>query len=161
MVLLVLLSGCAVTTTTVLDEEVVGNQRPMASYQRLVVNDFTLERALFTDNPADKMGERDRRYAELPQRLAESVERYLRSHRIYRDVSRTQTHFDQQTLILTGQFTRVGRFRLSVEGRLLDAATKQEVAYFRQTLWDLLDTTDRVHELGREIADFISRIQYR
>ncbi len=156
-----LVVGCAATTTTTLDEEVLVNQLPMASYHRLVVADFTLQRELFTDRPADRMTSRDRRYAALPQRLAESMQRYLCSYRIYREVTRGATTAGPRTLLLTGRFIRVGRFRLSVEGRLLDGATGREVVYFRQTLWDVLDTTDRIGELGREIASFIDRIQYR
>jgi hypothetical protein len=44
---------------------------------------------------------------------------------------------------------------------LRDGASGQEVAYLRQTLWDVLDTTDSLSLLGREVADFIDRIQYK
>ena len=44
---------------------------------------------------------------------------------------------------------------------LQDGASGQEVASFRQTLWDVLDTTDSFADLGREVADFMYRIQYK
>ena len=55
----------------------------------------------------------------------------------------------------------MGRFKISAIVTLLDGATGQEVAYFRQTLWDVLDTTEAISSLGREVADFIDRIQYK
>jgi hypothetical protein len=44
---------------------------------------------------------------------------------------------------------------------LYDGSNGHEVAYFRQTLWDVIDTTEAVSLLGRDIADFIDRIQYK
>jgi hypothetical protein len=63
--------------------------------------------------------------------------------------------------MLTGKFKRLGRFKISVDVSLHDGVSGQEVAYFRQTLWDVLDTTDSISQLGREVADFIDRIQYK
>ena len=65
------------------------------------------------------------------------------------------------TLVLKGKFTRVGRFRVSIAGTLHDGATDQEVAFFRQTLWDVFDTIETINLLSREVADFIDRIQYK
>lgn len=155
-----LLSGCAATSTAVMDEEIVTNPKPMATYTTLLLRDFTLKRELFTDLPDARMGERERRYARIPAQLTEQVERYVKSRRIYRSVSRDEP-LSATTLVLQGKFTRMGRFRISIEAVLLDGETGKEVAYFRQTLWDVLDTTEAVGLLGREIANFIDRIQYK
>ncbi|HEX9080108.1 MAG TPA: hypothetical protein VF795_10995, partial [Desulfuromonadaceae bacterium] len=63
------------------------------------------------------------------------------------------------TLVLRGRFTRMGRFKISLEAQLVDGGTGREVAHFQQTLWDVSDTTEGVDRLGRQIADFINRIQ--
>lgn len=160
LLLSVLTAGCAATSTTILDEEVVTNQKYMASYKSLIIRDFELKSELYTDSPTAVMSEGERRYAQIPSQLAENIERYVKSRRIYRDVSR-----DGQpaatTLVLKGRFTRVGRFRISIVGTLHDGASDQEVAFFRQTLWDVFDTTETINLLAREVADFIDRIQYK
>jgi hypothetical protein len=155
-----LLSGCVSTATTVMDEEVVANQKPLSSYKALVIRDFELRRELYTDVPDARMGERERRYAQIPVQLGEQIQRYVRSRHIYQDVSRDGA-ISATVLVLKGKFTRMGRFRISVEAVLLDGESGQEVAYFRQTLWDVFDTTEGIGRLGREIADFIDRIQYK
>lgn len=160
MILVGLLSGCAATTTTVMDEEVVTNQKPLSSYTSLAIHDFELKREMYTDVPDSRMGERDRRYAQIPAQLGEQIQRYVRSRHIYQEVSRNSAP-SATTLVLKGKFTRMGRFRISVEAVLVDGGSGEEVAYFRQTLWDVFDTTDGIGQLGREIADFIDRIQYK
>lgn len=160
LLLSVLTAGCAATSTTILDEEVVTNQKYMASYKSLIIRDFELESGLYTDSPAAVMSEGERRYAQIPSLLAENIERYVKSRRIYRAVSRDGQP-TATTLVLKGRFTRVGRFRISIVGTLHDGASDQEVAFFRQTLWDVFDTTETINLLAREVADFIDRIQYK
>jgi hypothetical protein len=152
--------GCATTSTTVLDEEVVTNQKHMASYKSLIIRDFELKSELYTDAPGAKMSDRERRYAQIPSQLAENIERYVKAHQTYREVSRDGQP-TATTLVLKGRFTRVGRFRVSIVGTLHDGASDQEVAFFRQTLWDVLDSTETINLLSREVADFIDRIQYK
>jgi len=158
--LISLTAGCAATSTTVLDEEVVTNQKHMASYKSLIIRDFELKSGLYTDTPAARLSDRELRYAQLPTLLAENIERYVKSRQTYPDVSRDGQP-TATTLVLKGRFTRVGRFRISIVGTLHDGASDQEVAFFRQTLWDVLDTTETVNLLSREVADFIDRIQYK
>jgi hypothetical protein len=160
LVLSILLAGCAATSTTILDEEVVTNQKHMASYKSLIIRDFELKRELYTDGPAEKMSERELRYARIPALLAENIERYVKARQNYRNVSRNGQP-SATTLVLKGRFTRVGRFRISIVGTLHDGESDQEVAFFRQTLWDVLDTTETINLLSREVADFIDRIQYK
>lgn len=152
--------SCAATSTTVMDEEIVTNQKPMTTYKSLLIRDFDLKRELYSDVSSDQMGERARRYAQLPAQLSEQVQRYVKSRRIYQSVTREEPP-GADTLILKGKFTRVGRFRISIEAVLIDGATQQETAYFRQTHWDVFDATETVGRLGREIADYIDRIQYK
>jgi hypothetical protein len=160
-VLLLLVSGgCAASSTTIIEEEVVTNSRPMYSYTSLVIHDFELKRELYSDSPDSGMSPRDLRYAKLPGELSEHIERYVKSHRIYKNISR-DGKLDASTLLLTGKFTRLGRFKISVTATLRDGANDQEVAYFRQTLWDVLDTADSISLLGLEVANFIDRIQYK
>ena len=156
---LVVLGGCAATSNAVTDEEIVTNQKPMSSYTSLLLRDFELKREFYSDGD-DRMGEREQRYARIPEQLTEQVLRYVKARRIYKNVSRTEK-LSATTLILQGKFVRMGRFRISIEAVLLDGGTGQEVAYCRQTLWDVLDTTEAVGRLGREVADFIDRIQYK
>lgn len=155
-----LLNGCAATSTTVLDEEVVTNQKPMATYKSLIIKDFELNRELISSSPEENMSERERRYSRFPTILAEDIERYVKSRHIYSSVTRSGQP-TATTLVLKGKFTRVGRFRISIVASLHDGASGYEVAYFRQTLWDVIDTTEAVNLLGRDIADFIDRIQYK
>jgi hypothetical protein len=155
-----LVCGCAATATTVMDEEVVTNQKPLSSYKTLVIKDFELKRELYTDVPEARMGERERRYAQIPAQLSEQIQRYVRTRYNYQDVSRDGA-LSATTLVVKGKFTRMGRFRISIEAQLVDGGTGQEVAYFRQTLWDVFDTTEGIGRLGHEIADFIDRIQYK
>lgn len=160
LILMVYLSGCAGTSTTIVDEEVVTNQKPMATYKSLIINDFALKNELFTDTPEMQMNERDQRYSRIPAVLTENIERYVKAHHIYEHVYRNAKP-SATTLVLKGRFTRVGRFRISIVAMLYDGDNGHEVAYFRQTLWDVLDTTEGVGLLGRDIADFIDRIQYK
>lgn len=153
-------AGCAASSTTIVEEEVVTNPKPMYSYTSLVIRDLELKRELYSDASAAEMSQRDLRYLKLPGELSEHIERYVKSHRIYKNISRDGTP-DAATLVLTGKFVRLGRFKISVVVSLRDGATGQEVAYFRQTLWDVLDTTESISNLGREVAGFIDRIQYK
>ena len=156
---LVVMSGCAATSNAVTDEEIVTNQKPMSSYTSLLLRDFELKRE-FQSNGDDRMGEREQRYAKIPEQLTEQVLRYVKARDIYKNVSRTEK-LSATTLILQGKFVRMGRFRISIEAYLLDGVSGQEVAYCRQTLWDVLDTTEAIGRLGREVADFLDRIQYK
>ncbi|MBI5484161.1 MAG: hypothetical protein HY888_06845 [Deltaproteobacteria bacterium] len=153
-------SACAATSTTIIEEEVVTNQKPMYTYKSIVIRDFELKRELYTDSDDASMSQRDRRYAQIPGELSEHIERYIKSHRSFREVTRNG-EVTPTTLLLKGRFTRLGRFRVSVIVSLHDGASGQEVAYFRQTLWDVLDTTETINNLAREVADFIARIQYK
>lgn len=158
--LLLITAGCAASSTTIIEEEVVTNPRPMYSYTSLLIQDFELKRELYSDATDAQLTQRELRYAKLPGELSDHIERYVKSHRIYKNISR-DGKADAATLLLTGKFIRLGRFKISVAVSLRDGVSNQEVAYFRQTLWDVLDTTDSFSGLGREIADFISRIQYK
>ncbi len=160
--LLTLLAGCAATSATVIEEEKVVNTKPMFRYTTLLVRDFELTRdvpPLETAAPAGGRAEKIH-YGQLPGELSTHIVRYVTAHRIYRGVVRDGTP-DAATLVLTGKFIRIGRFKISVEATLRDGATGLEVASFRQTLWDVIDTTASFGELGRELADFIYRIQYK
>jgi hypothetical protein len=154
------IAGCAASSTTIIEEEVVTNPRPMYSYTTLLIQDFELKRELHPDVTDVRMGQRELRYEKLPGELSEHIERYVKSHRIYKNISR-DGKTDASTLLLTGKFIRLGRFKITVAVSLRDGVSNQEVAYFRQTLWDVFDTTDSFSQLGREVADFISRIQYK
>jgi hypothetical protein len=132
----------------------------MSSYKSLIIRDFELKSELYTNSPDAKMNDREKRYAQIPSLLAENIKRYVKARQNYLNVSRDGEP-TATTLVLKGKFTRVGRFRISVVGTLHDGASDQEVAYFRQTLWDVLDTTETINLLSREIADFIDRIQYK
>lgn len=160
VLLLALLTGCAATSTTVMDEELVTNPRPMSSYKSLVIRKFELKRELYSDVPESRMGSQERRYAQVPAQLAEQILRYVKAKRIYEDVS-MDGDTSSDTLILKGKFTKMGRFRISLEAVLVDGASEQEVAYCRQTLWDVFDTTEGIGRLGRDVANFIDRIQYK
>lgn len=160
LLLSVLAAGCAATSTTILDEEVVTNQKHMASYKTLIIRDFELKRELYTEEPEEKMSDRERLYARIPSQLSENIERYVKARQIYQHVTRDGRPTGT-TLVLKGKFTRVGRFRISITGTLFDGASDQEVAFFRQTLWDVFDSTETINELSREVADFIDRIQYK
>ena len=159
-VVMLVLSACAATSATVVDEEVVTNKQPMAVYKSLVIRNFELNRELYTSVPEARMSKRERQYARMPDELAEQIERYVLARHIYQDVTRDD-RITGTTLVLKGRFTRRGRFRISITVTLHDGATGQEVAYFRQTLWDVFDTSQTLSNLAREVADFIDRIQYK
>ena len=158
--LLLVSGGCAASSMTIIEEEVVTNPKPMHSYTALMINNLELSRKLYSDSSSGELSDRDIQYAKLPGELSDHVERYVKSHRTYTTIVRDGKP-DASTLILTGKFRRLGRFKISVVVSLRDGASGQEVAYFRQTLWDVLDTTDSISQLGREVANFIDRIQYK
>jgi hypothetical protein len=159
-VLTLILSACSSTSTTIIDEEVVTNPKPMYKYKSLVIRDFDLKSDVFAAPENTDPGSRENRYARLPGELSGHIERYAKARRTYNSISR-DGQLSATTLVVKGRFTRVGRFRISVVASLHDGATDQEVAYFRQTLWDVIDTTETISNLGREVADFIDRIQYK
>ncbi|HIJ82148.1 MAG TPA: hypothetical protein HPP76_10625 [Desulfuromonadales bacterium] len=160
VVLLLLLSACAPTSTIIVDDESVTNPKPMYIYKSLIIRDFELKREYFTDSGEADMGSREKRYAALPAELSRHIEQFVGARKIYRTVSRSGEP-QATTLVLNGEFTRVGRFRISVVVRLIDGGSGQEVAAFRQTLWDVLDATVSIADLGREVAEFLERIQYK
>jgi len=160
IIMVFIVTACAATSTTIIDEEVVTNPKPMYTYKTLVIRDFDLKRDLFTESSDSEMSHRENLYSQVPRELSQHIERYVKARRTYQDVSRNG-HVDATTLVVKGRFTRLGRFRISVSVSLHDGATDQEVAYFRQTLWDVIDTTATINNLGREVADFIDRIQYK
>lgn len=160
ILLMALLSACTTTSTTIIDEEVVTNPKPMYTYKALVIRDFDLKREMYSDSSAAEMNSRESRYSKIPAELSGHIERYVKARRTYRDVSR-DGQVNESTLVVKGRFTRVGRFKISVSVTLHDGGSDQEVAYFRQTLWDVIDTTETINNLGREVADFIDRIQYK
>ncbi len=153
-------AGCAASSTTIIEEEVVTNPKPMYSYTSLVIRDLELKRELYSDSKAPEMTQRELSYAKLPGELSSHIERYVKSRRTYKNISRDGKP-DASTLLLTGEFKRLGRFKISTAISLRDGVSGQEVAYFRQTLWDVLDATESLSLLGREVADFIDRIQYK
>jgi hypothetical protein len=158
--LMLLCAGCAASSTTIIEEEVVTNPKPMYRYTSLLIRDLELKRELYTDASDAGMSDRDHRYAQLPEELSGHIERAVRSRGIYTAVLRDGKP-DGSTLLLTGRFIRLGRFKITVLVRLRDGESGQEVASFRQTLWDVLDTTDSFSDLGREVASFLYRIQYK
>lgn len=154
------LAGCSTSSTTIIEEETVTNPKPMYSYTSIIIRDLELNRELFTKSSEADMSKRERLYAKLPGELSKHIKRYVLSHHTYNNISQDGKP-DASTLVLTGKFTRIGRFKISVEVSFRDGATNQEVAFFSQTLWDILDATDSVSWLAREISDFVNRIQYK
>lgn len=159
-VLLFLCAGCAASSATIIEEEIVSNPKPMYRYTSLIIQDFELKRELYSDAPDSGLSRRNLRYEQFPGELSGHIERYVRSHGTYKHITRNGTP-DASTLIISGRFIRLGRFKITVVVNLQDGITGQNVASFRETLWDVLDTSDSFSELGREVADFIYRIQYK
>ena len=160
--LLLFVSGCAPSSNVVVDDELIVNQRRLDSYRRLVVTTFQMQKGLYTDQQTEKPGSREARYAEMPQKLAGAIERELRERKLFPEILRSvPERVGSETLILAGRFTRIGRFRVSVEASLVDASTGREQASFKHTLWDVLDTNDSIGDLGEEIATYLDRIHYR
>lgn len=153
-------AGCAASSTTRIEEEVVTNPKPMYRYTKLLIQDLELKRELYSDASEAGMSERGQRYARLPEELSGHIERFVTSHQLFKKISRDEKP-DAATLILTGKFIRLGRFKITIVVDLRDGGTGQDVARFRQTLWDVMDTTDSFSDLGREAADFLYRIQYK
>lgn len=160
MLLMLLSVGCAASSTTRIEEEVVTNPKPMYSYTKLLILNLELKRELYSDASEAGMSERDLNYAKLPEELSGHIERFVSSRRVFKSISRDGQP-DAATLVLTGKFIRLGRFKITVVVNLRDGVTGEDVASFRQTLWDVMDTTDSFSDLGREVADFLYRIQYK
>ena len=158
--LLLACAGCAASSTTRIEEEVVTNPKPMYNYTKLLIQDLELKRELYTDASDAGMSRRDQRYAKLPEELSGHIERFVASRKIFKKITRDGEP-DATTLVLAGKFIRLGRFKITIVVNLHDGATGADVATFRQTLWDVMNTTDSFGDLGREVADFLYRIQYK
>lgn len=158
--MLAILSGCAASSAAIMDEERVTNTKPISRYHSLRINEFLLKNDLVTSSPPESANEREKRYLTMPQDVAATVERLVSDRQIFTTVSRTVVP-DAKTLVLSGVFTRVSRFKVSVTSYLHDGVTGKEVAYFRLTLWDVYDTSKTISVLSKEISDFIDRIQYK
>lgn len=158
--LMLLSAGCAASSTTRIEEEVVTNPKPMYRYTKLLIQNLELKRELYSDASDADMSERGQRYERLPEELSGHIERFVTSQKTFKKISRNEKP-DAATLVLTGKFIRLGRFKISIVVNLRDGGTGQDVASFRQTLWDVMDTTDSFSDLGRETADFLYRIQYK
>jgi hypothetical protein len=160
MWLMLVSAGCAASSTTRIEAEVVTNPKPMYSYTTLLIQNLELKRDLYSDASDAAMSPLDLSYAKLPEELSDHIERFVTSRRVFKKISRDGKP-DAATLVLTGRFIRLGRFKITVVVNLRDGATGEDVASFRQTLWDVMDTTDSFSDLGREVADFLYRIQYK
>jgi hypothetical protein len=158
--LLIVFSGCTASSTAIVEEETVTNPKPMYNYTSLIIQDLELKREMYSDSAEAEMSPREALYAKLPQELSDSIDRNVAERNIYKKLSRVGKA-DASTLVLSGKFLRVGRFKISVVITLRDGASGQEVASFRQTLWDVRDTTRSISDLGRQVADFMYRIQYK
>ena len=158
--LILLCAGCAASSTTRIEEEVVTNPKPMYNYTKLLIQDLELKRELYSDTSDATMSQRDLLYSKLPGELSGHIERFVATHQMFKKISRNGKP-DAATLVLTGKFIRLGRFKITIVVNLRDGATGQEVASFRETLWDVMNTTDSFSDLGREAADFLYRIQYK
>lgn len=155
------LGGCVASSTTILEEESVNNFKPMHSYKSLIINDFELKREMYTNTSEElAMTIRERSYAKIPAELSGHIERFIKSRGLFNKITR-DGRADTETLLLTGKFTRIGRFKISVQVTLEDGGNRQKVASFKQTLWDVKDTTLSISDLGREVAEFLYRIQYK
>jgi hypothetical protein len=152
--------GCAASSTTRIEEEIVTNPKPMYTYTKLLIQDLELKRELYSDTSEPGMSQSDLPYARLPEELSGHIERFVASRRMFKKISRDGKP-DAATLVLSGKFIRLGRFKITILVNLRDGATGQDVASFRQTLWDVMNTTDSFSDLGREVADFLYRIQYK
>lgn len=158
--LLLVSAGCAASSTTRIEEEVVTNPKPMYSYTKLLIQDLELKRELYSDASDAGSEPGNLRYAKLPEELSGHIARFVASHGMFKKISRNGTP-DAATLVLSGKFVRLGRFKITIVVNLRDGATGQDVAAFRETLWDVMNTTDSFSDLGREVADFLYRIQYK
>ncbi|HIJ86470.1 MAG TPA: hypothetical protein HPP97_02165 [Desulfuromonadales bacterium] len=158
--LLLVCAGCAASSTTRIEEEVVTNPKPMYTYTKLLIQDLELKPELYSDATDAVSEPRDLRYTKLPGELSGHIERFVASHKMFKNISRDGNP-DAATLVLSGTFVRLGRFKITIVVTLRDGATGQEVAVFRETLWDVMNTTDSFSDLGREVADFLYRIQYK
>jgi hypothetical protein len=158
--LLLVCAGCAASSTTRIEEEVVTNPKPMYNYTKLLIQDMELKRELYSDASDAGRSQRDLRYERLPGELSGHIERFVTSRKVFKKISRDGKP-DAATLVLSGRFVRLGRFKITVVVNLRDGATGQDVAVFRETLWDVMNTTDSFSDLGREVADFLYRIQYK
>ena len=148
--------GCAKTSSVVIEEEVITLLKPMSAYTSLQVRDFEVKKELYIAED-DGTGELERRYADVAERLSVQIVSSAKLRRIFQSISRDET-LSSGTLILQGRFVRTGRFRVSIEAILSDAETNREVAYFRQTLWDVKNAADAIDSLAREIVNSINRI---
>ena len=152
-----LLNDRAAVTLSI-GREKVKNKKPMYSYTSLIVRDFGISQI---NTLSDQVGSaRYQQIRNMPEQLSALLVRDIAAHRIYMNVSREGTP-NGATVLLTGTFQRVGRFKISVEASLRDGVTGEEIAQFRQTLWDVLDTNASFATLSRELAEFIDRIQFK
>jgi hypothetical protein len=158
--LLLVLAGCTASSTTIIEEEIITNPKPMYHYTTLIIQDLELKREMYSDSTETEMSLREKLYATLPHELSNHIDHFIAELSLYKKLSRAGKP-DASTLVLTGQFLRVGRFKITVVISLRDGVSGQEVASFRQTLWDVRDTTRSVSDLGRQVANFIYRIQYK
>jgi len=158
--LILISAGCAASSTTMIEEELVTNPKPMYNYTKLLIQDLELKKELYSDASDEGLSQRELRYAKLPGELSGHIERFVAFYQLFKKISRDGKP-DAATLVLSGKFIRLGRFKITVVVNLHDGATGQEVASFRQTLWDVTDTTDSFSDLGRKTADFLYRIQYK
>ncbi len=158
--LMLVCAGCAASSTTRIEEEVVTNPKPMYSYTKLLIQDLELKPELYVDVSDAGTTPHDLRYATLPGELSGHIERFVTSRKMFKKIYRDGKP-DEATLVLAGKFIRLGRFKITVVVNLRDGGTGQDVAVFRETLWDVMNTTDSFSDLGREVADFLYRIQYK
>ena len=160
VMLMCVCAGCAASSTTRIEEEVVTNPKPMYNYTKLLIQDLELKRELYSDAADAGMSQRELQYEKLPGELSGHIERFVTSRKMFKKISRDGQP-DAATLVLSGKFTRLGRFKITVVVNLRDGASGESVAVFRETLWDVMNTVDSFSDLGREVADFLHRIQYK
>lgn len=154
-------SGCAVSSAAIMDEEQVFNTKPIAHYKGLKIEDFRLKRELVTSSDDSSISQREKRYLSMPSEIAAKTEPLVSARHIFPIVSRTM-EASKEMLILAGEFTRISRFKVALNGHILEGGSSgKEIAKFKLTLWDIYDTSKVIELISKETADFIDRIQYK
>lgn len=163
----------------VLGKETIYTSKRLSTYDSIIVKDFPINEAEVS-NIGDR--ERSRYEAAKPKMvniLSEELIRQLKAKKLFKKVQRNKGE-TAKAIILEGKFTQVnagsralkfavgygaGSSKITIQGRLLDATTKKELAVFendRHSPFNLADFErifmEDTKNQAKDLAEFLGKL---
>ena len=163
----------------VLGEETIYTSKRLSSYNSFIVRDFPVDGANISNIDKEEQPKFEAMKGKIVNLLSDELVKQLKARKLFKKVQRNGKP-DAHTLILEGKFTEVdagnralkvwvgfgaGKSKLTVKGRILDAATGKELVVFendRHAPMSLANFEeiflDDTRNLAEDFANFLEKL---